>query len=35
MLVRRTIVGQLGGELADIWEAGSTFISIPMERLSS
>ena len=35
ILVRRTIVGQLGGELADIWEAGSAFISIPMERLSS
>jgi two-component sensor histidine kinase len=37
ILVRRTIVGQLGGELDDIWkpEGFSAFISIPMERLSS
>jgi len=37
ILVRRTIVGQLGGELDYIWkpEGFSAFISIPMERLSS
>jgi len=37
ILVRRSIVGQLGGELDYIWkpEGFSAFISIPMERLSS
>ena len=37
ILVRRTVVGQLGGELDYIWkpEGFSAFISIPMERLSS
>jgi two-component sensor histidine kinase len=37
ILVRRTIVGQLDGELDYIWkpEGFSAFISIPMERLSS
>jgi two-component sensor histidine kinase len=37
ILVRRSVVGQLGGELDYIWkpEGFSAFISIPMERLSS
>ena len=37
ILVRRSIVGQLGGELDYTWkpEGLSAFISIPMERLSS
>jgi two-component sensor histidine kinase len=37
ILVRRTIVCQLGGELDYIWkpEGFSAFISIPMERLSN
>ena len=37
ILVRRSIVGQLGGELDYIWkpEGFSAFISIPIERLSS
>jgi two-component system, chemotaxis family, CheB/CheR fusion protein len=37
ILVRRSIVGQLGGKLEVIWkpEGLSAFISIPMERLSS
>jgi two-component system CheB/CheR fusion protein len=37
ILVRRSIVGQLGGELDYIWkpEGFSAFISIPTERLSS
>ena len=37
ILVRRSIVGQLGGELDYIWkpEGFSAFISIPMERISS
>jgi two-component sensor histidine kinase len=37
ILVRLSIVGQLGGELDSIWkpEGFSAFISIPMERLSS
>ena len=37
ILVRRSIVGQLGGEVDYIWkpEGFSAFISIPMERLSS
>ena len=36
ILVRRTIVGQLGGEFDYIWkpEGFSAFISMPMERLS-
>jgi two-component sensor histidine kinase len=35
ILVRRSIVGQLGGELDYIWkpEGFSALISIPMERL--
>jgi two-component sensor histidine kinase len=37
MLVRRSIVGQLGDKLDYTWklEGFSAFISIPMERLSS
>jgi two-component sensor histidine kinase len=37
ILVRRSIVGQLGGKLDYTWkpEGFSAFISIPMERLSS